>query len=241
MFDHVILAVHGDQALSLINASATQEERSILSCFQTSQNEAILHSDLSLMPRKQDVWASMNYLSVSTHHRGKASVAQASITYNLNMLQQIPRRPFGDVLVTINPMHRPRTGRMQGRYYYSNPLYTVAAAQARKDLSMIQNKRGISYAGAWTRSGLHEDGISSGFYVAQQHLGARIPFGSNDMTSGRGRTPKISLTDHFLRLVILFIQVFVVQVLERLAASARLRNKPMINGVNVGILSRKRA
>ncbi|KAL7914559.1 cytochrome c oxidase assembly protein CtaG/Cox11 domain-containing protein [Trichoderma velutinum] len=41
VYDHVILATHGDQALSILGSSATEQERSILSCFQTSQNEAM--------------------------------------------------------------------------------------------------------------------------------------------------------------------------------------------------------
>lgn len=49
-FDHVILATHGDQALSILGSSATEEERSILSCFKTSQNEVVLHSDLTHVP-----------------------------------------------------------------------------------------------------------------------------------------------------------------------------------------------
>ncbi|KAI4215888.1 MAG: hypothetical protein LQ351_001876 [Letrouitia transgressa] len=48
VFDHVILATHGNQALDIIESVATSEERTILSGFKTSQNRAILHSDLSV-------------------------------------------------------------------------------------------------------------------------------------------------------------------------------------------------
>lgn len=48
LFDHVVLACHGDQAMEIIKDSGTEEERSILSGFKTSQNVAYLHSDLSV-------------------------------------------------------------------------------------------------------------------------------------------------------------------------------------------------
>lgn len=44
-YDHVILATHGDQALSLLGKDATEFEREILGAFKTSKNTAVLHSD----------------------------------------------------------------------------------------------------------------------------------------------------------------------------------------------------
>lgn len=48
IYDHVVLATHGDQALKLIHSTATAEEIEILSGFKTSTNTAVLHSDLSV-------------------------------------------------------------------------------------------------------------------------------------------------------------------------------------------------
>lgn len=47
-FDHVVLACHGDQALEIIRGSATQEEVDVLKHFTTTENTAVLHSDLSV-------------------------------------------------------------------------------------------------------------------------------------------------------------------------------------------------
>lgn len=49
-YDHVILATHGDQALSLLGEDATKLEKEILSAFKTSKNTAVLHSDKSVIP-----------------------------------------------------------------------------------------------------------------------------------------------------------------------------------------------
>lgn len=48
LFDGVILACHGDEAYELISETATNEERSILRNFETSENVAYLHSDLAV-------------------------------------------------------------------------------------------------------------------------------------------------------------------------------------------------
>lgn len=52
--------------------------------------------------------------------------------------------------------------------------------EAQRLLPSIQNQRGISFAGAWTNFGFHEDGFSSGVRVAVEHLGGSIPFEFTD-------------------------------------------------------------
>jgi hypothetical protein len=49
-FDHVVLACHSDQALSLL-ADATDREREILGAIPYQPNEAVLHTDATLLPR----------------------------------------------------------------------------------------------------------------------------------------------------------------------------------------------
>lgn len=233
VYDHVILATHGDQAYDIIKQSATNEESSILSSFETSQNTAVLHSDLAHMPINRRAWTSWNYLTLTSPDTGKSNIDQVSLTYNMNILQHIPREPFGDVLVTLNPLHEPDPKTVQGRYEYAHPLYNAESVRAQAQLHRIQNKRGISYCGAWTKYGFHEDGFSSGLAVARDHLGAKLPFEFVDSTYSRGRAPVVGLGDHFVRLIILVIQVFLVVPLERIAAgltSASERARDVIVG-----------
>ena len=63
-FDHVILATHGDQALSILGSSGSKEENDVLSCFKTSRNEVVLHSDISHMPKRRSAWSSWNYMTL---------------------------------------------------------------------------------------------------------------------------------------------------------------------------------
>ncbi|KAG8160241.1 hypothetical protein KVR01_009777 [Diaporthe batatas] len=232
VYDHVILATHGDQAYEIIKDTATAEERSIMSKFKTSKNTAVLHSDLTHMPASRKAWSSWNYMTLSSPWSGKSNIDQVSLTYNMNILQHIPPSTFGDVLVTLNPLHEPDPKTVQGRYEYTHPLYNGESVRAQALLTKIQNRRGISYAGAWTKYGFHEDGFSSGLRVAKDHLGARLPFEFVDSTYSRGRAPVHGLTDHFVRLVILLIHVFVVLPLERIVATLNSIEKKAVGHIN---------
>ena len=213
VYDHVIVATHGDQAKALILPEADYEERDILSGFETSRNTVILHSALSLMPKSRAAWSSWNYITKSSPT--SSNIDQVCLTYNMNILQHIPVKSFGHVLVTLNPLHLPPPELVQGRYTYAHPLYNAAAIRSQSLLPRIQNTRGISYCGAWTKYGFHEDGFSSGIKVAQDHLGARLPFKFKDSTFSRGRRPVLTLADLVLRLWIAIVQLFVV-ILERI-------------------------
>ncbi|KAI0124877.1 hypothetical protein BJ170DRAFT_635438 [Xylariales sp. AK1849] len=229
VFDHVILATHGDQAYQIIGPSATAEEKSIMSQFKTSENTAVLHSDLGHLPVRQDSWSAWNYLTLSDPWTGR-DIDKVSLTYNMNILQHIPRKPFGDVLVTLNPIQEPKEETVQGRYSYSHPLYSPATIRAQDRLPRIQNKRGISYAGAWTKYGFHEDGFSSGLKVAQDHLGAKLPFEFVDSTYSRGRQPKLGIKDWLARVLILLIQVFFIDLTKRILLRVRPRVTRQVNG-----------
>ncbi|KHJ35933.1 putative amine oxidase [Erysiphe necator] len=208
LYDHVIIATHGDQAFQLIQDGANDEERSILSGFQTSKNIAVLHSDLRLMPIRRGVWSAWNYITKSS--ATSKNIDQVCLTYNMNILQHIPRSVFGDVLVTLNPLYPPNEKLVQGTYTYSHPMYNTDAIKSQQLLHRIQNKRGISFAGAWTRYGFHEDGFSSGLQAAIEHLGAKLPFQFKDSTFSRGKQPALSTLDLILRVLILAIQNLIV-------------------------------
>jgi predicted NAD/FAD-binding protein len=213
VYDHVIVATHGDQAHDLILPEADFEEKEILSGFKTSNNTAVLHSDLSLMPRCRSAWSSWNYITKSS--ATSSNVDQVCLTYNMNILQHLDTETFGDVLVTLNPLHPPDPDTVQGRYTYSHPLYNAQAIHSQSMLPRIQNTRGISYCGAWTKYGFHEDGFSSGLKVAMDHLGAQLPFKFTDSTFSRGKRPVLGISDLVLRLWIIVIQFFIT-ILERL-------------------------
>ena len=204
-----------------------------MSSFHTSENSVVLHSDISLLPESRKAWSSWNYLTKSNPINGTGDIDQVSLTYNMNILQHIPHDAFGDVLATLNPLHDPEPATVQGRFSYAHPLYTREAIDAQKRLPDIQNTRGISYAGAWTNYGFHEDGFSSGLKVAVEHLGARLPFEFVDSTFSRGKKPELGMGDYLLRVWILAVQLFVIGVIDRVAGLF-LSQKKTANGYTNG-------
>ncbi|KAK7677754.1 hypothetical protein QCA50_019306 [Cerrena zonata] len=88
-FDHIILACHSDTALKLLRAGdsgTTVDEEQILGAFKWNRNEAVLHSDIELMPKRRLAWSCWNYLTSSATTRDgktKANVDQVALTCKL--------------------------------------------------------------------------------------------------------------------------------------------------------------
>ena len=53
-YDQVVLASHADESLNILERP-TEEEKNILGKFKYVENEAVLHSDESLMPKKKSL------------------------------------------------------------------------------------------------------------------------------------------------------------------------------------------
>lgn len=181
VYDHVVLACHSDTALRILNngKGVTEREREVLGMISWNKNEAVLHSDTALMPRSRMAWACWNYLTASEKREDggvQANVNQVALTYGMNSLQHIDEARHGPVLVTLNPPFEPHPDKTLGRWSYDHPVLDGAATKAQSMLDSIQNKRGISFAGAWTRYGFHEDGFTSGMRAAVDYCGAKAPF-----------------------------------------------------------------
>ena len=163
------------------------------------------------MPKRRVAWSAWNYITKSSPT--SANIDQVCLTYWMNCLQHISNENFGPVLVTLNPLHRPSPSLIQGEWSYSHPLYNASAIRSQSLLPEIQNARGISYAGAWTKYGFHEDGFSSGLKAAIEHLDAKIPWEFVDSTFSRGRSPVLTLKDRALRTVLSLIQAIIVSMI----------------------------
>ncbi|MBL8645091.1 MAG: FAD-dependent oxidoreductase, partial [Rhodospirillaceae bacterium] len=61
-YDQVVLAAHSDQALGLLK-DASAQEKALLGAIRYERNHAILHTDVTMMPKRKRAWASWNYLS----------------------------------------------------------------------------------------------------------------------------------------------------------------------------------
>jgi uncharacterized protein len=174
-FDHVVLATHADQALALL-ADPSDNERRILGAFRYARNEAVLHRDASLMPRRRAAWAAWNYLADGDDATGP------SVTYWMNRLQQLKDAP--PLFVTLNPRRQLRPDTVIRRDFYEHPMSDLDGHAAQARLWTLQGGRRTWFCGAHFGAGFHEDGLQAGLAVAEQLGGLRRPWRVAD-ESGR--------------------------------------------------------
>jgi uncharacterized protein len=162
-FDHVVLAVHSDQALALL-ADPTGEERATLGSIRYQPNRATLHTDTRLLPRNRRAWAAWNYF------RPQGGSRHATLTYYLNQLQGLDLgRPL---LVTLNRDDEIDPDQILRRFSYGHPVIDQEAVTAQSRQRAIS--RGVvSYCGAYWGYGFHEDGVNSAVAVCER-FGARL-------------------------------------------------------------------
>lgn len=151
-FDAVFLACHSDQALALLHRP-TQAEREVLSAFVYAANEAILHTDASVLPRAPLARAAWNYHALATEQQAVA------LTYDMNVLQTI-RAPVR-FLVTLNHSQAIDERKIIDRFAYHHPVYLPAAVAAQSRHREINGTFRTYYCGAYWRYGFHEDGVVS--------------------------------------------------------------------------------
>jgi len=163
-FEHVFMACHGDQALQLLADPSISEEQ-VLGKFQYQPNEAILHTDKSLMPKRRLAWAAWNY------HIPAYSQDRVAVTYNMNILQGL--KAPATFCVTLNHALAIRPEKIIGRYQYSHPVFTQESIEAQKRHAEINGIYRTYYCGAYWRNGFHEDGVVSAL-KALEHFEERL-------------------------------------------------------------------
>jgi predicted NAD/FAD-binding protein len=164
-FDHVVLATHSDQALKLLGAGATDHERSVLGAIPYQRNEAVLHTDVTLLPRRRRAWASWNY------HLLSESTGRVAVTYHLNRLQALEARD--QFCVTLNRTEAIDPAKIIRTIDYAHPVFTDAGIKAQARHAEIDGRNRTSFCGAWWGHGFHEDGAASGVRVAERLERAR--------------------------------------------------------------------
>jgi predicted NAD/FAD-binding protein len=168
LYDEIVLACHADEALRLL-ADATPDERAVLGAFTYQKNIAVLHRDISVMPRRRACWASWVY---HTHTTPGAEPA-IGVTYWMNLLQSIDdSKPL---FVTLNPAQPIAPDTIFNVHEFDHPVFTQAAIDAQAKIPTIQGVRGTWFCGAYQRYGFHEDGLLSAVNVAKA-MGVAIPW-----------------------------------------------------------------
>ncbi len=160
-YDDVVFACHADQALAMIG-DASADERTILSAFRYQPNRAVLHSDLSYMPKRRNAWASWVYLS-----EGSADdTTSVSLSYWMNNLQPLPTDL--PLIVTLNPSREPDPKLVYNDYIFEHPIFDSTAIRNQHLIDGLQGQNHLWFCGAYQRYGFHEDGFGSAIKMAER-------------------------------------------------------------------------
>jgi predicted NAD/FAD-binding protein len=168
-FTEVVIATHADQALRLL-ADSDDVEASLLGAFDYTDNVAVLHRDTSLMPKRERVWSSWNYIGESSDN-GERPLC---VTYWMNRLQNLDERH--PIFVTLNPTREIAEKKVVRSFDYTHPLFDLKAVEAQQHLWRLQGRRHTYFAGSYFGAGFHEDALQSGLAAAEAIGGVRRPW-----------------------------------------------------------------
>jgi predicted NAD/FAD-binding protein len=159
LFSEVVIAAHADQALAML-ADPTPAEREVLGAFPYAVNDAVLHTDESVMPRRRRAWASWNY------HLGREARGRTAVTYWMNNLQRLDAER--DYFVSLNLADRIASEAVIEAFEYAHPLVTRESVAAQGRWAEISGADRIHYCGAHWRWGFHEDGCWSALRACER-------------------------------------------------------------------------
>ncbi len=165
-FDEVVVATHSDQALAML-ADPSEAEREVLGAIPYQRNEAVLHTDTSLLPRRRTAWSSWNF------HLTEAPARRTTVTYWMNNLQRL--RSDRQFLLTLNRGDAIAPEKTIRCFTYDHPVYTAAGVRAQAQHEEISGPRRTHYCGAYWGWGFHEDGVLSALRACERIGAAATP------------------------------------------------------------------
>jgi predicted NAD/FAD-binding protein len=158
-FERVVIATHSDQALRLL-AEPSEAEREVLGAIPYQPNEAVLHTDASLMPRRRPAWSSWNF------HLSEQPPTRTTVTYWMNHLQRLRTRR--NYFLTLNRTAEIDPAKVIRRFTYDHPVYTATGVAAQARRAEVSGVDRTHFCGAYWGWGFHEDGVVSGLRVCEE-------------------------------------------------------------------------
>lgn len=160
-FDRVILAAHADESLALLSRPTPLQEK-LLSAFRYQANETLLHTDITVMPRRRLAWAAWNYRMEPSGEGDRPSTH-----YYMNRLQGVSDRE--NYFVSLNYADRIDPEKVLWRTNYTHPIFDRGALAAQHHLPSINAEsrdQRVFFCGSYFRYGFHEDALASAVQCA---------------------------------------------------------------------------
>lgn len=155
-FDHIIIATHSDQAIRMIK-DPTPDETRIFSSLKYQSNSVLLHTDESILPKKNLGRAAWNYLIT------KGDQKQVTVTYDMNILQNI--KSPETFCVSLNMDHLIDPQKILRKFTYEHPVFTQETIKSQACWHEVSGRNRTHFCGAYWGNGFHEDGVNSALKV----------------------------------------------------------------------------
>jgi predicted NAD/FAD-binding protein len=128
------------------------------------RNQAVLHTDTRMLPRRRRAWASWNC------HLLDEPSGCTTVTYHMNRLQSLEaEREF---CVTLNRTANIDPAKVIRTIEYAHPVFTQHGVRAQARVREISGVNRTSFCDAYWGRGFHEDGVVSAVRAAER-LGSR--------------------------------------------------------------------
>ena len=148
-YDLLIFACHANQIEEILT-DISPKEAGILSMFEYTSNNVLLHDDKNLMPKEESLWSSWNSFKSKNYDY---------VTYWMNNLQKLDTEK--EIFVTLGNCPEIDQERVFKKMCYEHPLYSENTLEGQKYLKSIQGENNTYFVGAHLGYGFHEDGIKS--------------------------------------------------------------------------------
>ncbi len=178
-FDAVVVAAHADEAFLTLQ-DPSDNEKKVLSPWKYTKNEAVLHWDDSLMPKRRAAWASWNVFVAGSAPEARSHSASGVdpqpatpvvLTYWMNRLQNLKTRR--NYFVTLNAAESIDPAKVIQKINYTHPHYSFSSFESQKSLPALNGVRNTYFCGSYFGYGFHEDAVRSAAQAAAL-LGATL-------------------------------------------------------------------
>ncbi len=157
-FDALVVAVHADQVLGLLD-DADSVEKKLFSIWSYSKNPTVLHFDSSVLPPKKSAWASWNYTELSP--------SKVSVSYYMNRLQRL--QSSREYCVSLNwPDKLLNQKRILEKIEYEHPTYSTESVKTQNSIRELSGHKNTYYCGSYLGHGFHEDAFRSSVDMAKK-------------------------------------------------------------------------
>ena len=162
--DNIVFACHSDEAYSILQNSYLdnypKDITESLANIKYIENYVTLHTDDSILPKKERSRASWNYLLDDLK-------SPPTVTYYMNRLQRYSPACNTAICVSLNQDNKIHSEKILHQVKFSHPQIDNSSNKAAATINKLNGANNIYFAGAYLGYGFHEDGARSAVNVAK--------------------------------------------------------------------------